>query len=365
MEKLYYYGEGTQSVEKIDAPVLSTTTGVYNAIYGAQVWSLLNQEANAFGVLPKFPWSRSGWRNMSARAGSTADGGVAEGGALPDSIKPTFEEVSTKPKTVAHVFEVSEVQQFLTETDDAIGDLEMMRGMMGVKHKEAINQQLLAAVEAGLAGNNFESIDRVCCSKAEVTDCSITSNYGDIYGWDRDSATTHDAYVDENSNTDRYLTDDMLRGMLTTLQQNGANPTIWLTGWDTFSRIVSLYDPQVRYNVVGETMASVGVNGINTQAGFGFGVKVSTLYNIPLIISKDVYKDTISRIYLLDTSDPEGYGVPRMGIAIARPTQYFEAGIDKGDPFPVAKFTTKGMYRTMGELICRVPQYQGKIRDLK
>jgi hypothetical protein len=40
------------SVMKADAPVLSSTTGVYNRIYGKAVWELLNNEAKTFSVLP-------------------------------------------------------------------------------------------------------------------------------------------------------------------------------------------------------------------------------------------------------------------------------------------------------------------------
>ena len=34
----YYYGRGLE-LQKADSPVLSTTTGVYNPIFGAKVWS--------------------------------------------------------------------------------------------------------------------------------------------------------------------------------------------------------------------------------------------------------------------------------------------------------------------------------------
>ena len=58
-------------------------------------------------------------------------------------------------------------------------------------------------------------------------------------------------------------------------------------------------------------------------------------------------------------------GLPRLGIDIAKPTQYFEAGMNSGDPFGIDKLANEGMYRTMGELKCRFFKAQGKIRDLK
>ena len=373
MERLYY-GSGAKFITKSDDPILSATTGVYNAIYGAQVWAILNQEANVFGVLPKYPWDRSGWRLQESRAGVTADGGVAEAGLLPETLKPDWREVTTKPKTVAHTFEVSEIQQFLTEADDAIGDLEMMRGVMGVKHKEAVNQQLLKDVEAEAAAATgdyagttaFETIDRAISSDSEEDVFGGThGNYYDIYGLNRDTGTTYDSYVDHASGTDRDLSDEIVRNAIWGIKEIGGNPTVLVTGYDTYPALIGLYTDVVRYNVLGETQVSVGVNGIQTEAGINFGTRVATLYGLPVIVSKDVPKDTISRIYCLDTSDPEGFGKPRIGLMIARPTQYFESGIDKGDPFPIGKFTTKGMYRTMGELIMRAPNTQGKIRDLK
>ena len=175
MERLYY-GSGAKFITKSDDPILSATTGVYNAIYGAQVWAILNQEANVFGVLPKYPWDRSGWRLQESRAGVTADGGVAEAGLLPETLKPDWREVTTKPKTVAHTFEVSEIQQFLTEADDAIGDLEMMRGVMGVKHKEAVNQQL-AVFESG----TVEIRDQVISDMDLGDDADLTKVTAKLY----------------------------------------------------------------------------------------------------------------------------------------------------------------------------------------
>ena len=63
----YYYGAGQSmgysysgsELLKADAPLLSTTAGTYQAIYGRKVWSQLNQEFNAFSILPKKPWDRS------------------------------------------------------------------------------------------------------------------------------------------------------------------------------------------------------------------------------------------------------------------------------------------------------------------
>ena len=81
----YYYGAGNamgysysgSELLKADAPLMSSTAGTYQAIYGRKVWSQLNQEFNAFSILPKRPWERSGWRVITARPSFTVGGGVA------------------------------------------------------------------------------------------------------------------------------------------------------------------------------------------------------------------------------------------------------------------------------------------------
>lgn len=372
LEELYY-GKTAGIIQKQDAPVLTTTTGVYNAIFGAFVWSLLNQEANLFGVLPKTPWERSGWRLKTVRAGTDATGGIGEAGTIPDSVKPTFVEVTNTLKTIAHTLEVSEHQQYLFDRDDVAASLEWLRQDAGVRHKEQMNQMLLTDTSADAAGaganytgrNNLESIDRVISNGSEEDQFGGSfTGWFDIFGLDRDSVTTFDSYVDHNSGTDRTMTDLLLRTMIWTIKQNGGNTTVMVTGFDTFRTILGLYADQVRYNTIGENAVSVGVNGIQTEKGFDTGMRVSSVYGIPMIMSKDMIQDTISRIFALDTSDPESSGEPRIGISIAKPTQYFESGVDAGDPFPIDKFTTQGVYRTMGEIKCTTLQAQGKIRDL-
>ena len=52
----YYYGAGNamgysysgSELLKADAPMLSTTAGTYQAIYGRKVWPQPNQETNAY-----------------------------------------------------------------------------------------------------------------------------------------------------------------------------------------------------------------------------------------------------------------------------------------------------------------------------
>jgi len=389
MESVYYSRAGVAFLEESDlktpfmnkdAPVISTTTGVYNAVYGAQAWVQLNMEANTLGIMPKAPWNISGNRAITARSTTLPYGGRAESGALPATIKPTFAEVTTKPKIIANTFQVGEIQEYLADKsgDDAYGKMVDMRNYMAVEHKEDMNTQL--NTENGTTANyNIESIDRVCGSYAELTNCkendestSYTPGDLDIYALDRDGgASWSDAYVNYNSTSGavRQLTDGLLNTLQYNTLQNGANKKgqVFQTGYDTWSTINQLYDTQVRYNIVGSAYVQPGVNGIQTMAGSDVGLQVATLFQTPIIESKDTTVDTggISRLYLLDLSNPEGFELPRMCMKIAKPTQYFQAGINQGTPFAIDSFSDKGMYRTMGELYCTFFKVQGKLRDLK
>lgn len=390
LERLYYSRAGMQFlkqddliapfVTKADDPVLRSTSGVFNAIFGAQAWIQLNMEANAFGVLPKTPWGRSGWRTISARAVATPSGGVGEAAAIPDSIKPTFIEVSTNPKTVAHVFEVSEIHEFLgTEgDDDTYATMANLRQYMIKEHKEHLNAMLLT-MNGTLASNNFESVDRIVGSNSEIANCNepndqttaYTTGDLDIYGLDRDAAAAwHDAFVSHNSSTNRSLTDNLINSLIRNVINNGSNyqGSVFFTHNDTWAVINQLYETQVRYNILGETQTQPSINGIKAvMPGASFGVPTSTLYNRPVILSKNVIQNSggVGHLYLLDISNPEGYDYPRLFIKIAKPTQYFEAGITQGNPFAIDKLSNQGMYRTMGEVICTFFAAQGKIRDIQ
>lgn len=390
MEKLYYTPIGKQMLGRDDlssnfirkdAPVISTTTGVYNAVYGAQAWIQLNMEANTFASLPKLPWTRSGWRIISARGNSGSPaGGVAENGSLPATTKPTFAEVSTKPKTSAKTFDNSEVQEFLASNsaDDAYGSMDDLRAVMASEFKEDLNLQL--NTDSGtLASNNFESADRICGSYAEVTNAkendestAYTANDLDIYSQDRDSSASWvDAYVSYNSTSGsvRTMTDAVLQGVLSNTLKNGANRAGQhiQTGWDTWSAMNQLYDSQVRYNVLGVKNIAPGINGVSSLPGKDVGLQVSSWNGSPIIESKNSVLDTggISRWYLFDTSNPEGFDYPRLFVKVAKPVQYFEAGMNQGTPFVTDRFGTEGMHRIMGEIICSFFAVQGKARDLK
>ena len=376
----YYYGAGTNmgfgysgsELLKADAPLLSTTAGTYQAIYGRKVWSQLNQEFNAFSILPKRPWDRSGWRVVTAKPSTAVGGGIAENGTLPDTTKPTFQNVAAKPKTIAHTFDMSEVAIFLNDKDDGLGDIRsVLKEEMGKHHAEHINQMLLQDVDTP-AGNDLESLDRVTASSlmdstgtGPVAAGSQTTNTAhvsaasdlDIYSIDRSANTWSNAEISVASDaglTERVLSLDHLDEMFQKIWIRGGNPKVMLTGYDTLMRIQQLLQAQQRF--MEEKRVVPTYNGVKGVPGVEAGFIVATYNGVPIIPSKDVTADGISRIYMLDTD--------YLYYSTAKPTQYFESGIETGDPFAINRLGQEGLYRTMGEVWTTFFGGQGSIRDL-
>ena len=379
----YYYGAGNamgysysgSELLKADAPLLSTTAGTYQAIYGRKVWAQLNQEFNAFSILPKKPWDRSGWRVVTAKPSFAKGGGVAENATLPDTTKPTFPQVAAKPKTVAHTFDMSEVAIFLADKDDGMGDIRsVLKEEVGKHHAEHINVMLTQDVDTP-AGNDFESLDRVTAAStmdstgtgyaATVSGGASTTHTAhidaasdvDIYSIDRSGNTWADAEIDIASDaglTERTLSLDHLDGMFQKIWVRGGNPKVILTGYDTLMRIQQLLQSQQRF--MEEKRVTPTYNGVKGVPGVEAGFIVATYNGVPIIPSKDVAADGISRMYFLDTD--------YLWFSTGIPTQYFESGIETGDPFAINRLGQEGLYRTLGEVWTTFFRGQGSVRDL-
>ena len=368
----YYYGAGNamgysytgSELLKADSPMMSSTAGTYQAIYGRKVWSQLNQEFNAFSILPKKPWDRSGWRVITDKPNSGAvHGGVAENATLPDTVKPVFQHVAAKPKTIAHTFDMSEVAVFLADKDDGMGDIRsVLKEEMGKHHAEMVNKMLLTDVTSA-AGNNFESLDRITANAASMatgtSDWVDSDGDFDIYSIDRSAQTWANAEVNVGAtNVDRTLSLDHLDTLFQSIWGRGGNPKVMLTGYDTLMRLQQLLQSQQRF--MEEKRVTPTYNGVKGVPGIEAGFIVATYNGIPIIPTKDMPADTtgnLTRIYYLDTD--------YMHFSTAIPTQYFESGIETGDPFAINRLGQEGLYRTMGEVWTTFFGEQGSVRNLK
>jgi len=342
------------------------TAGTYGSgtfwepLFGAKAWSWLNEEANIFAILPKEPWSKSGWRIITTRAHSTS-GGIAttSQASLPTAQSITFYQMYALPKSMAHMFDIGEMTQFLSSVDDAIELLPVYREQTGKDHAFCINYQLGLRMETSAASNDIESIDRIVSSQSEIQNNSdISDAESNMYssGYNLNSATTWDSQVNHNDSTDRDLTLTLIDTVLQTVWDAGGQPKVLLTGTESLMRWQQLLEAERRFMNTARIVPTFGgVKGL--APGVEAGFMVATYHGIPILTSQHCPDhDTIESIYYLDTDF--------LKAAIAKPTVYSETGAGK-DFLTTGYFSYKGMYETSLELRAYRFNTHGKLTDLK
>jgi len=397
-------------------------TSLYNMVYGQKVWSMLNQEINPLSILPKRPYTTSGWRVMTNRpaggssaafgigttaysAGSALDapnadeiGGVGENHSLGSTglqaLAPEYTTLYMSPKTVAHMFDYSELAAEMAKIDDGIGDLRaLIREDMGKFHAEVQSKMLVMPLEhydnAGYGDieRNYTSLNKVVSSALELqamdtagiiasaTNSTAFGQIAGIYGTglsagngrNQAAATTGgylDATIDYGSGyaagNVRALTLTLLNNMIQNLRTVGGTPSVILTGYDTIQAIGDLLQSQERFLERKEIMPTH--NGVKGVKGREVGFRVATYFDIPMIPCKDMPQTgqgatKVSDILMLDTD--------HLWLSVMKPTQYFEDGINHGNPFGVGVLGNRGLFRTMGEVGCTFFKGQGKLTNLQ
>ena len=340
--------------DAVQKALTTSTTGMFNTIYGPIAFGQLNQEANVFGLLPKFVSANKGYRATTARP-SDIQNGTNEGGNIAAADDDTRALVVVGDKTQQITYQFSEILQAREGRDDVESLAELRNKYMNY-HIEGIEASLNTDGDT-LALTKFESIDRVTASSAYAAAVGWTAADEDIYGIDRSANAWADAQVGHNSGTDRALTLGLIRGVLYDCREAGANTNTIITGWDTFEDTVNLLESQQRYH---ELIMNVGVNGVNPAKPGEAGKSVLAFDGVPIFANARTPKDTSSRMYFLDTTNPEGANTPRLGFRILRPTM----NIESTDFIKNGAFAIKGNYSTVGELYCRNLSMQGSLRDL-
>ena len=360
----YFYGPNAEEIMKEDFPLTTGTAGVYNRIYGRRIWLQLNTELNAFAIIPKEPWTYSGFRVFKSYLDPA--NGIGETGTIPGSadVDARFAQINgVIPKTLVHVFEVSDIlEELAARGDDIIGEpLNALKEIFGLQHIRDMNVHLTTKVEA-VNSVNPDSLDHIISSYSESTITGIGAK-ADIYGINRSDSVNHEPWADaivlHNNGTLRTLELQLLDAAFQQVLAAGGMPKVILTGYDTVMAISQLLETSRRY-VMPTARIQPTYNGVTGIEGTEGGFIVATYNGIPIIPSQHVQKDgagSLSRIYFLDTD--------YLAFRVLRPTGYFEAGIRTGDPFVINKFTQKGLYRTVGELICRRFNVMAKIRDIQ
>jgi hypothetical protein len=157
----------------------------------------------------------------------------------------------------------------------------------------------------------------------------------------------------------RPLTLTILNAMLRRIRENGGSPKVILTGYDTIQHLGDLLQSQERFMDRKEIIPTHG--GVRGVKGSEVGFRVATYYDIPLIPCKDMPKtgqgsNKLSDMLILDTD--------HLWLSVMKPTEYFEDGIDNGNPFGVGTLGNQAMYRTIAETGCSFFKGQGKITNI-
>jgi hypothetical protein len=362
--------------------------GVWNPIYGSQAWYNLNAEANWFGIMPKMNWDKSGYRIITGFTRTASSMGISETGTLPTPTAPAIQVIKLNPKIAVNTFMTTEIVEQLAKMsqDDIYANLDAIRGYYAVEHAKLVNMQIGSvavgtSVATSFSGANiltFESIDRIVSSYAEGTAVGLSATTTPTLAQvinpyngaiDRSQgASAWDSYVIAPSGTIGVagaITDSAIRKLIQGTRYNGAFSTVFMTGYDTYADLQGLYLTYWRTLNWGELTVKTGLNGIETATGVDTGIKVASLYGIPLIqaVNTPSSNGLKSNIYLLDTSDVEGYGQARLGVQVLRPTSYLET--TERDFILLNSLAYEGMYLTIGEVACKFFSAQGKIRDLQ
>ena len=369
MERYYYGDLNVDGIQKTDASVISSTTGYWNKIYGAKVWSQVNFEVNPLVAIPKEPWVKTGWRLKTASGHTFPSGGVAEGTAsvytaIPDTLSPTWSTISAAPKTIIHTDGQTEIAALLAGVDDTI-QLSEIRENLGNSHARAMSAYIVQDVDTA-ASNGFESIDRIASSSAETAHTTAAED-PDIYGLDRSSATTWDAQVTSSGSAAsnlRDLTLTLIDGVWSSITKAGGRPKVIFTGYNTERVWQSLLESMRSFNMMQIATFIPRFNGASgVTPGVEAGFNVATYHGVPMIPCQDydssrasVRTNEVSPITFIDTD--------YVRLATLQPTQYNETDLGK-DKMLGDRLAWECMYETIGELRCYNFVAHGKVTDIK
>jgi len=384
LKKWYLEGESgvfwdVEGITKGTGAIQTTLGADYlNKTYGMLVWSLLNKEANAFGMLPKTDFPRSGWRVEVALPTTYANIVFGEGDTLPSAVLPEYARMEADIKKAALPFEISKKMLLKSRSkDDAVVTVDRLRKEYAQNFVKLINMMIMRKYfgenftdgsdceDPSTTTNYILPLDRIVSSSAEASALQVAGRE-DVYGVDRSADSIYDSVVKYSSESGgQALTTDLILDALAEVWERGGRPNVMLTGAKTYAYLLSMYETLTRYAKTEMRYARGSVNGVQTPEGVDVGMKVMSIFGIPIITAVDTPVDRsssngLNRLYILDTSDPEGNGYPRLAISVAEPPRYYE--ID--NPLVNNKTTTRGIYTFFGEVVARNLRVQAKIRDI-
>ena len=313
--------------QKVDAPLLTGTTGVYQAVAQAMLFAGVTTQHNIFSATPKKPHDRAAFRYVTAR-GKSSGGGLADGTATPDTVKPTLVKPNVTLKLEAVHFDMGAITVDLGDSEDDVLTWGAVQDYMAEEFQFVLETDLTED-NGTTAGNNLESWDRIHASFDErnTVDDGAGVAYAagdlDIYGQDRDAANAaFDAFVSHGTGPAEVDRDFTGAPILNQLLQNVA--PFW-DSWDNkmfsspYSAIEALNEIEgAASRYVSQVYVRTGLNGVQTIPGQAGGFAVNAYRGIPWINSDALQSDTLGRVYLSD--------LDRLWIDLLRPPSMLDSG---------------------------------------
>ena len=383
-------------ISKAEDPMDTDKTAYFNTMYGAKVFSQLNNESDIFKLLPKQPWNTSGYRILTDRSAGTAGtpptgtGGLAEGAVFPEADTPDLLEISLTMKEIVTAWDITTRASVLSRADDGLGDIEgFLKDNAATDHAFYIDQMLCAANPV-LTAANLESLDRIVANGAEAdltgTSSSIAANDLDVYGdntnFNREGsdsswfmANVSTGTVGSNLAVAKVLALSDIDDLISSALENGAKyeDLIILTGYDTLEQLKRrMTGDTANWRLMMEAQAPRSEGGVKSQPGMNLDTRVGYYDSIPMFVSQHVpvcglggttagvgggttigSNTAMSNLYILDMSN--------LHLRLAVPTTY----VSNEDLGVTQKLAREYAFITGGELVCTKFNTQGKIRDLK
>jgi hypothetical protein len=345
------------SIMKSAGALTSSTANVWNKVFGAVLWNQIPLAAPTLGVLPTVEWERSGVRVITDFMASVSDGIPSGEGAVPPSVKPDILTMSLDPREYVLTNDMTDVVQALSQTADDVG-------INSVSLRILFGRQYLANLERMI--HDVSGTEGTTPSGFWVRLCDVIHDAGTIYDINRATNSWARAKVDTATSL-RTPDIDFVNKMKARIEQEGVKPNVIITSPLDTAYFRSQADNKMFLSILDNKPVKVGINGIDSADGYGVGVLVNQLYGLPIIESPFVgatggsagaNEVRLPNIYVVST---ESGGDTLLGKMLLIPPTYHESN----HPLAQGSFGTKMAYRTVGNLICRRFNVQGKISALK
>lgn len=334
------------------ATLETTDAGAFNALFTAVATMQLAQQKNFLGFVPKRGYEQRGHRVRSTRAISSG-AGQAESASLPAAIETTYVEVPVGLKEALADVEMSIRMDIESLKNDAIRFETFVQNVYD-DFLVACNADLLADGDT-LAGNNFESVDRLTGATALVT--AGIWDAGDEDPWagaiDRSGASWADALALHNSGATRTLSRSLINALYAGLRRfwgtESADAGYYLTNTDTYTRWGELEGAAWRTS---EVAILNRLEGAEPVAGAAGGYKTNLYEGRPILLDDAVFASTLGNVYLLNRD--------KLWLAMGRPIQVIQ-----GDNIVyLGKTVKKSAFYGVMELTSDHLRGLGSLRDL-